>query len=72
MSLFKVYTKNEGTCWMECNKYVKRRKGNMEVIATMDDGNGQVIADLTEKAKPSLQSHSIKSAMIWSSTFSTF
>jgi hypothetical protein len=42
--------KNEGKCWVEFYKYVKRRKGNREIIPAIKDGNGRLITDSTEKA----------------------
>jgi hypothetical protein len=42
--------KNEGKCRIEIYKYVKRRKGNREIIPAIKDGNGRLITDSTEKA----------------------
>jgi hypothetical protein len=42
--------KNEGKCWTEIYKYVKRRKGNKENIPAIKDGNGQLVTDSIEKA----------------------
>jgi hypothetical protein len=42
--------KNEGTCWTEFCKYVKRRKGNREDIPAIKHGNGRPITDSIEKA----------------------
>jgi hypothetical protein len=46
----KVNTKNEGKCWMECYKYVKICKGKTGYNAAIEDGNGWVITDWTEKS----------------------
>ena len=42
--------RNEGTCWSEFYKYVKRRKGNRETIRAIKDHSGTIITDSTEKA----------------------
>jgi hypothetical protein len=42
--------RNEGKCWTEFYKYVKRRKGKREIIPAIKDGNGLLITDSTEKA----------------------
>jgi hypothetical protein len=42
--------RNEGKCWSEFYKYVKRRKGNRENIPAIKDRNGRLIVDSTEKA----------------------
>jgi hypothetical protein len=42
--------KNEGKCWTEFYKYVKRRKGNRENIPAIKDDNGRRITDSIEKA----------------------
>jgi len=42
--------RNEGNCWSEFYKYVKRRKGNREIIRAIKDHNGTIITDSTEKA----------------------
>ena len=42
---------NEGRCWTEFYKYVKRRKGNTENIPAIKDRNGRLIIDPIEKAK---------------------
>ena len=41
---------NEGKCWTEFYKYVKRRKGNRENISAIKDCNGRPITDSTEKS----------------------
>jgi hypothetical protein len=41
---------NEGSCWTEFCKYVKRRKGNTESIPTLKDHNGKLITQPIEKA----------------------
>ena len=42
--------RNEGNSWSEFFKYVKRRKGNREIIPANKDHNGTIITDPTEKA----------------------
>jgi hypothetical protein len=42
--------RNEGKCWSEFYKYVKRRKGNRENIPATKDCNGRLIIDSIEKA----------------------
>ena len=37
-------------CWSEFYKYVKRRKGNREIIPANKDQNGTIITDTTGKA----------------------
>jgi hypothetical protein len=37
--------KNEGKCWIEFYKYVRKRKGNRENISAIKDGNGRLITD---------------------------
>ena len=41
---------NEGRCWSESYKYVRRRKGNRENIPAIKDHNGTFITDPLEKA----------------------
>ena len=41
---------NEGRCWTEFYKYVRRRKGNRENIPPIKDHNGTLITDPLEKA----------------------
>jgi len=41
--------RNEGNCWSEFYKIVKRRKGNRVSIPTIKDHNGTIITDSTEK-----------------------
>ena len=41
---------NEGNCWSEFYKYVKRRKGNRENIPVIKDSNRKIITDSTEKS----------------------
>ena len=40
---------NEGRCWTEFCKYVKRRKGNRESILTIKDQYGKIVTDPIEK-----------------------
>ena len=40
----------EGKCWSDFYKYVKRRKGSRENIPAIKDGSGRIITDPTEKA----------------------
>jgi oligoribonuclease NrnB/cAMP/cGMP phosphodiesterase (DHH superfamily) len=42
--------KNEGNCWTEFYKYVKRRKGNRENIPAIKDISGRLVTDSIEKA----------------------
>jgi len=42
---------NEGRCWTEFCKYVKRRKGNRESIAAIKDYNGKLVTDPLEEVK---------------------
>jgi len=42
---------NEGRCWTEFCKYVKRRKGNRESIPAVRDQNGNLVTVPIEKAK---------------------
>jgi uncharacterized protein (UPF0248 family) len=41
---------NEGRCWTEFYKYVKRRRGNRENIPVIKDHNGKLITEPLEKA----------------------
>jgi hypothetical protein len=41
---------NEGSCWTELYKYVKRRKGNRENIPAIKDHNGKLITQPIKKA----------------------
>jgi hypothetical protein len=41
---------NEGICWSEFYKYVKRRKGSWEIIPAIKDHNGTIITDANERA----------------------
>jgi hypothetical protein len=41
---------NEGSCWTEFYKYVKRRTGNRENIPALKDHNGKLITQPIEKA----------------------
>jgi hypothetical protein len=41
---------NEGRCWAEFYRYVRRRKGNRENIPAIKDHNGALITDPLEKA----------------------
>jgi len=40
----------EDKCWSDFYKYVKSRKGNKEIIATINDCNGRIITDAKENA----------------------
>jgi len=42
---------NEGRCWTEIYKYVKRRKGNRETIPAFKDQFGRLVTDPIGKAK---------------------
>jgi hypothetical protein len=42
--------KNEGNCWTEFYKCVKRRKGNRENIPAIKDVSGRLVSDSIEKA----------------------
>jgi hypothetical protein len=42
--------RNEGNCWSEFYKYVKRRKGSRKIIRAIKDHNETIIMDSTEKA----------------------
>jgi len=42
--------RNEGNCWSECYRHVKRRKGNKEIIPAIKVHNGTIIANSTGKA----------------------
>jgi hypothetical protein len=48
--VFYINIKNEGKCWPEFYKYVKRRKGSKENIPAIKDCNGRPIIDPIEKA----------------------
>jgi len=41
---------NEGRCWTEFYKYVKRRKGDRKNILVIKDNNAKLITDPKEKA----------------------
>ena len=41
--------RNEGNCWSEFYKYVKRRRGNREIVPVIKDHSGTIITDSTEK-----------------------
>jgi hypothetical protein len=43
-------SRNVGNCLSEFFNYVNRRKGNREIIPTIKDQNGAIIADSNEKA----------------------
>ena len=43
--------RNEGRCWTEFYKYIKRCKGNRENIPAIKDHNGKLITDPPDKAK---------------------
>ena len=40
---------NEGQCWSEFYKYVKRGKENWEIIPAIKDHNGTIIMDTTDR-----------------------
>ena len=42
--------RNEGNCWSEFYKYVKRQKENREIIPVTKNHNGTIITDITVKA----------------------
>ena len=42
---------NEGICWSDVYKYVKRPKRNTEYTPAIKDCNGRIITDAIEKAK---------------------
>ena len=42
--------RNEGKCWSDFYKYVKRRKGSRETIPSIRDRNGGFITDAMDKA----------------------
>ena len=48
--LLQPVLRNEGICWSEVYKHVKRRKGNREIISAIKDHNGTIITDSTGKA----------------------
>lgn len=47
---FKTILSNEGKCWADFYKYVKRRKGSRENIPAIKESSGRIITDPTEKA----------------------
>jgi hypothetical protein len=49
-TFLRTVLKNEGNCWTEFYKYVKRRKGNKEKIPAIKDVNGRLVTDSIEKA----------------------
>jgi hypothetical protein len=49
-AFLKTILGKEGNCWSDFYKYVKRRKGSRENIASIKDSNGRIITDATEKA----------------------
>jgi hypothetical protein len=49
-TILRSVLKNEGKCWTEFYKYVKRRRGNRENVSAIKDGNGQLITDSIDKA----------------------
>jgi len=48
--IFKTLSRNEGKCWTEFYKYVKRHKGKRENIPVIKDCNGRLNTEKTEKA----------------------
>jgi len=48
--LFRSVLNNEGKCWPEFYKYIKRREGYRENVPAIKDRNGRPIIDPTEKA----------------------
>jgi hypothetical protein len=42
--------RNEGKCWTDFYKYVKRRKGSRKNVPSIRGRNGRIITDATEKA----------------------
>ena len=42
--------RNEGNCWPQFYKYVKRRQGNKEIIPAIKDHDGTIITASTERA----------------------
>jgi len=44
-----VSTRNEGNCWSVFYKYVKRRKGNREIIPAIKNHSGTIIRTLMKK-----------------------
>jgi hypothetical protein len=49
-AFLKSILSNEGKCWNEFYKYVKRRRGNRENIPAINDCNRQIVTDAIEKA----------------------
>jgi hypothetical protein len=49
-TFFQSVLQNEGNCWPEFYKYIKRWKGNREMIPAIKDHNRTIITDSTEKA----------------------
>jgi hypothetical protein len=48
-ALLKSILSNEGKCWTEFYKYIRRRKGNRENIPAIKEGNGRIITDPVER-----------------------
>jgi hypothetical protein len=48
-TFLRVVLQNEERCWTEFYKYVKRRKGNREIIPAIKDHNGKLITDQLQK-----------------------
>jgi hypothetical protein len=46
----KTILKNEGNCWTDFYKYVKRCKGSRQNIPSIKDSNGSILTDATKKA----------------------
>ena len=49
-AFLKSVLSNEGKCWSDFYKYVKKRKGNKENIPAINDCTGRIITDAIEKA----------------------
>jgi len=47
----RLVLQNEGRCWTEFYKYVKRRKGSRENISAIKDHNGKLITDVQVSSK---------------------
>jgi len=49
-AFLKTILRNEGNCWTDFYKYIKRRKGSRENIPSIKDISGSFVTDATEKA----------------------
>jgi len=49
-TFFRSVLRNEGNCWSEFYKYVKKRKGNREIIPAIKDRNRTIIMGTNERA----------------------